>query len=76
MPALRSRLISNADYDAATNVLTITFADTGRMYDFFAVPPSVYEALLAAPSAGVFLNAVLKPRFRAVRRRRMKAAAA
>ncbi|MGD9738900.1 MAG: KTSC domain-containing protein [Bauldia sp.] len=76
MPALRSRLISNANYDAATNVLTITFADTGRMYDFFAVPPSIYEGLLHAPSAGTYLNAVLKPRFRAVRRRRVRPAAA
>lgn len=74
MPELRSRLISHADYDAATNVLTLTFADTGRMYDFFAVPPSVYQGLLDAPSAGSYLNAVLKPRFRAVRRRRLKAA--
>ena len=76
MPALRSRLISNADYDTATNVLTITFADTGRIYDFFAVPPSVFEGLLQAPSAATYLNAVLKPRFRAVRRRRIRSAAA
>jgi hypothetical protein len=74
MPDLRSRLISDADYDASTNVLTLTFAETGKRYDFFAVPPSVYEAFLEAPSKGVFLNAVLKPRFPSQRRKRRKAA--
>lgn len=72
MPALRSKLISNADYDPATNILTLTFADTGRVYDFFAVPPSIYEALLEARSAGTFLNATLKPRYRSVQRRTLR----
>jgi hypothetical protein len=76
MPELNSRLISNADYDAATNVLTITFANSRRVYDFYTVPPSIYAAFLAAPSKGAFLNSVLKPRFRAVRRKRQKSAKA
>ena len=76
MPELNSRLISNAEYDADLNVLSLTFADSGRVYDFYAVPPSVYEAFLEATSKGVFLNAVLKPRYHAVRRKRAKRAAA
>jgi KTSC domain len=74
MPELKSRLISNAEYDTATNVLTLTFAESGRVYDFYTVPPSVYAAFLDAPSKGAFLNNVLKPRFNSVRRKRRKAA--
>lgn len=75
MPELNSRLISNATFDADTNVLALTFANSGRTYDFFAVPKSTYEAFLAAPSKGAFLNSVLKPRFRSVRRKRDRRAA-
>jgi hypothetical protein len=39
------------------------------------VPPSVYAALLEAPSKGAFLNSVLKPRYRSVRRKRVKSSA-
>ena len=76
MPKLDSQLISNADYDEATNVLSVTFANSKRVYDYFAVPPSVYAAFLAAPSKAAFLNAVLKPRYPATRRKRMRKAAA
>lgn len=76
MPELKSRLLSNAEYDPATNVLTLTFAESKRVYDFYAVPPSVYAALLEAPSKGAFLNAVLKPRYRSVRRKRVRSSAA
>ena len=76
MPELESHLISEADYDPATNVLTLTFANSRRVYDFYAVPMSVYEAFLSASSKGAFLNSVLKPRYPAVRRKRVKSAAA
>lgn len=75
MPELKSRLISHAEFDADTNVLTLTFANSGRIYDFYAVPASVYEAFMEAPSKGVFLNNVLKRRFHSVRRKRKKQAA-
>lgn len=34
-------------YDADTAVLTVTFAD-GRSYEYYGVPRSLYERLLAA----------------------------
>ena len=76
MPKLRSRLLSFAEFDSDTNVLTLTFAETGRVFDFYAVPASVYDALLIAPSKGAFLNGVLKPRYHSVRRKKKKKRAA
>jgi KTSC domain len=36
----------------------------GRVYRYFAVPPTVHQEFLAADSKGVFFNRFVKPRFR------------
>jgi len=69
-----STAIERAAYDSQSAVLDIWYV-SGDRYSYFDVPPEVYEALLAAPSAGAFVNAGIKPRFRYAiesRRRRFR----
>ena len=42
-------------YDDSTAVLEVEFV-SGEVYRYFAVPPSVHRALLAAESAGRFFR--------------------
>jgi KTSC domain len=36
---------------------------TGRVYDYFHVPESIYQALVAAPSQGVYYNSHIRNDF-------------
>lgn len=36
---------------------------SGRVYDYFKVPVSVYNALLAAPSKGIYYNSHIRNDF-------------
>ena len=57
-----STVIASATYDATANTLDIVFT-TGRAYRYFAVPATVHEGLLAAPSKGRYFNEVIRPRY-------------
>lgn len=59
MPALRSSNLSFANYDPATETLTIGFK-SGSTYEYDGVDPDTYEGLLAAPSAGAYFAAVIR----------------
>ena len=72
MPELKSRALSRAEYDPATNVLTVWFAETGKAWDHFAVPSSVYEGLIASETPGRFYAAEIRNRYPTKRRRRLK----
>jgi hypothetical protein len=61
-----STAVDSIGYDSALNVLEIEFADDGGVYRYYAVPPTVVQALLAADSIGRFVNQQIKPRYRAV----------
>ncbi len=61
MPALNSSLIKFVRYDALSRELFVRLE--GGAYTYEGVPPEVYEALLKAPSAGVFYNAYIRDRF-------------
>ena len=58
-----SSAIARAAYDAAAATLDLWYRG-GDRYRYFEVPEAVYEDLLAAPSAGEFVNREIKPRFR------------
>lgn len=60
-----SNLVAVA-YQPDTKRLVVRFRN-GNMYAYEDVPLKVYEGLLTAPSAGQYLNAVLKPRYKAIR---------
>ena len=67
MPQLDSTAVHRVDYTPTTLTLDIWYVGGGR-YSYFDVPASVYEALLAAPSPGAFVNSQIKPRFRYLQR--------
>ncbi len=56
-----STVLSAMRYDPERHELTLTFRDGHGTYRYEQVGPEVWEALLAAPSKGTFLNQVLKP---------------
>jgi hypothetical protein len=46
-------------------VLEVEFT-TGRIYDYFLVPPAIHEELLRAESIGRFFNQTVKPKYHGV----------
>lgn len=58
--------IAAMGYDPTTGDLQIQFT-TGRIYAYQAVPPELYDALVAAPSKGSFFAATIKKQFFATR---------
>lgn len=52
-----------AGYDETSGTLRVTFR-SGGVYEYYDVPPAIFEGLLNASSAGTFLNSVIKPRYR------------
>lgn len=63
MPAIDSSFIAWANYEEPTARMFVRLRD-GKRYVYFMVPPHEYEAFLAAESQGVYLNTVIKPRYR------------
>ena len=58
----RSTAIGRVRYDPASRCLDIWYRG-GDPYQHLGVPFRCYEALLAAASAGEFVNREIKPRF-------------
>ncbi len=61
--SLSSSLISRILYDDAARTLRVRFRDD-RAYLYFDVPPRVFDAMRASPSAGRFYNEEVKGRYR------------
>ncbi|MFN3487564.1 MAG: KTSC domain-containing protein [Emticicia sp.] len=51
-----SSIIDLVGYDAGTKTLEIRFIDTGFSYEYYDVPPTVYEQLLESSSKGIYLR--------------------
>ena len=67
-----SSAVERARYDPDAGTLELWYVG-GDSYTYFEVPPQVYEALVAAPSAGTFVNDLIKPNFRfEIEKRRRK----
>lgn len=62
MPSVNSSAMSFVEYIEETQTLRITFDRSGT-YDFFNVPKSLYEELLAAKSKGQFYNRFIKDKY-------------
>lgn len=54
--------IASIGHEGSTDILEVEFHKSG-VYRFFNVPAAVYDALMAAPSHGVFFNANIKGQF-------------
>ncbi|MBV9348245.1 MAG: KTSC domain-containing protein [Pseudolabrys sp.] len=57
-----STVIAQSSYDAKTARLTITFT-TGRVYQYYGVPPSVAAGLRFATFKGQFFNTQIRDRY-------------
>lgn len=57
-----SNALDWARYDPTTCVLDLCYAG-GNRYRYFLVPRRLFDALIAAPSPGSFVNQEIKPRF-------------
>jgi hypothetical protein len=62
-----SSAISSVGYDDRSAVLEVEF-ESGAVYDYFDVPPKVYQDLLEAPSKGSFVSHQVRDRYRFARR--------
>ncbi|AFY33316.1 lysine--tRNA ligase [Calothrix sp. PCC 7507] len=56
-------VIKQFSYEPKTQTLTIEF-DSGSVYEYFKVPPSVKEDLENAPSKGQYFNKLIKGKFK------------
>ena len=57
-PVVSSNILS-IGYDASTETLEIEF-QTGAVYQYYNVPSSVFETLMAAPSKGQFFASQIR----------------
>jgi hypothetical protein len=60
MISVDSSAVSEVGYDADRHVLRLEYTN-GRIYDYFNVPQTAYDELLAAESVGEFVNLDIKP---------------
>lgn len=59
-----SSTIRDHRYDPETRTLSIWFVSSGRRYDYYEVPPEVYEAFTRALSKGRWFNQNIRDRYR------------
>jgi len=55
--------IADIDYDAGREKLIVTFV-TGRIYEYYDVPPDAADAFEHASSKGAFFNRQIRDRYR------------
>jgi two-component system cell cycle response regulator DivK len=63
MPKVESSAVDRVEHDADSGMLQIWYKG-GDRYSYFEVPGETYQALLAAPSIGAFVNSEIKPKYR------------
>ena len=59
---LRSSVLRSAAYDSATAMLELEFV-SGDIYRYFAVPPSMFKALIDAESPGAYFNTHISDKY-------------
>ena len=62
----KSSILSLADYDEATQSLTLHLR-TGAVYQYTDVPPEVYRDFTRAESAGQFFQKAIRSQFQGVK---------
>jgi hypothetical protein len=58
-----SSAIYAVHYNELSRVLTIQFQHGARSYDYFGVPQSIYNGLLAASSKGQYFNMFIRDQY-------------
>lgn len=57
--SVSSSNLASVGYDETQNILEVEFLD-GSVYQYFGVPPHIYEGLMSASSHGTFLSQYIK----------------
>jgi KTSC domain len=60
--AVESDMLATVAYDARREILQLEFRD-GAVYQYFALPAYVHEALLHASSKGRYFNSAIRGKF-------------
>ena len=63
---IQSSNLASVGYDAGTGTMELEF-HSGRVYQYFDVPPAVYQGLLAAESKGQYFHDNIKGVYRYAR---------
>lgn len=63
---LTSSNLKEVGFDPTSRTLEVLFTD-GGIYQYFDVPRSIYDGLLAAPSPGKFFHDQIRKVFRFIR---------
>jgi hypothetical protein len=53
---VESSLIRSVGYDLDNSILEVEFVESGRVYEYFDIPLSVYTELMEAESKGTYFN--------------------
>ena len=61
-----STVILSMEYDEIKQVLRITYT-SGLVYDYFDVPPEVFQGLKTSGAKGIFLNREIKGKYKYVK---------
>lgn len=57
-----STVIAKIEYESEIARLTVTFT-TGRIYEYFMIPPNVAADFQSAPSKGTFFNQFIRDQY-------------
>jgi uncharacterized protein len=60
---LASSSIRSAGYEPQTMTMEVIFLNE-TIYHYFDVPEHIFQGLITAPSAGVYLNSIVKGAYR------------
>lgn len=63
MPVFNSTAVRRAEYNLSTRVLQLWFVDSGGPYDYYGVPPHIFDGLCRAGSKGSYFNAYIRDRY-------------
>jgi len=58
--SVSSSSIASVGYDPMSETLEIEFLKSGKVYEYYNVPPFMYERLMEAPSLGQFFSAEIR----------------
>jgi hypothetical protein len=61
--SIDSSNLASVGYDPGSMILEVEFKK-GTCYQYFDVPQSIYDEMMASPSKGTYLNTVIKKQFR------------
>lgn len=58
--AVSSSNLASVGYDPSSETLEVEFVNTGKVYEYYNVPPFEFDRLLEASSIGQYFNANIR----------------